>query len=187
VGGAAPPPQAPSAPQVQAATGIGQPADLLTRFLAKLIDGILLGVAYSIVVVTIVFGAIFSAASGGFGFGTGRGYLASLVGSIVTVAIFLGYYAFMESSRGQTVGKMLVKIEVRGPDGGRPTLEQAVKRNIYFAASLLGIVPIIGGLLSSVASIVAVVMIAVTINSNTATRQGWHDEFAGGTSVIKIG
>ena len=31
------------------------------------------------------------------------------------------------------------------------------------------------------------IMIAVGINSDTVDRQGWHDKFAGGTRVLKIG
>ncbi len=30
-------------------------------------------------------------------------------------------------------------------------------------------------------------MIAVGINSDTVRRQGWHDHFAGGTYVLKVG
>lgn len=187
-GGTPPPPPpgqpAPGGGQPQAASG--EPADLLTRFLAKLIDGVLLGIAYAILVAFFVFSLLFNAAAGGPFMGGGNGYLASLVGTVLSTAIFLGYYAFLEANRGQTVGKMLLNIKVVGPDGGNPTMEQAVKRNAYFALSLLGIIPFIGGFLSGVASLVAVIAIAVTINNNAQTRQGWHDEFAGGTHVIKV-
>ena len=30
-------------------------------------------------------------------------------------------------------------------------------------------------------------MIAVSINNDTVRRQGWHDQFAGGTYVLKVG
>ncbi len=30
-------------------------------------------------------------------------------------------------------------------------------------------------------------MIAVGINTDTLRRQAWHDKFAGGTQVLKIG
>lgn len=174
-------PQAPAAPQ--ASTGIGQPADLVTRFLAKLIDGILLGVVYGFLVVFLVLGLIFGAMAGG----TGGGFIASAISTLISTALVVGYFAFMESSRGQTVGKMLLKIEVRGPDGQHPTLEQAIKRNAYLAVGLVGIIPILGTLLAPLLSLGATIAIAVTINSNTATRQGWHDVFADGTSVIKVG
>lgn len=175
------PPQAPSAPQVSA--GIGQPADLVTRFLAKLIDGVLLGVAYGILVSFLLVGLVFGTMTGG----TSSGYIAGAISTVVSTALLVGYFALMESSRGQTVGKMLMKIEVRGPDGRKPTMEQAVKRNAYLAVGLIGIIPILGGLLAPLLSLAATIAIAVTINNNAATRQGWHDLFADGTSVIKIG
>ena len=46
--------------------------------------------------------------------------------------------------------------------------------------TLLPIIPFIGGLLL----IIAVIVIAVTINGSP-TKQGKHDELAGGTQVVK--
>ena len=104
------------------------------------------------------------------------------------MVLFLGYYAFMESSRGQTVGKMVMKLKTVGPDGvSNPTLEQAIRRNIFYAATLLSIIPIFGTFLGGILSLVAVIMIAVGINNDTVNRQAWHDHFAGGTRVLKIG
>lgn len=168
----------PQYPQQQP-SGIGAPADLGTRILARIIDAILVGVVNAVLVTTLLFGVIFSAGGTGMpGFGGVSGW--GLLSSLITTAINIGYFAFMESSRGQTVGKMLLKIQTQGPDGQNPTMEEAIKRNAWLA---LSIVPFIGGLLS----LAAVIYIMVTINNNTATRQGWHDEFAGGTRVIKIG
>lgn len=188
-GGAPPPPPSgqPTGGGPAGQTGVGEPADLVTRFLAKLIDGILIGIVYGIVVAFILFGLLFDAAAGG-PFTGGGGFVASLIGSIVTTAIVLGYYAFMEANvNGQTVGKMLLKLRVVGPDGQPPTMEQAVKRNAYFALGLIGIIPVIGGVIASLAQLAAVIGIAVTINNNPTTRRGWHDDFAGGTQVLKIG
>lgn len=173
-------------PPMPAAPGVGQPADLLNRFLARLIDYVLLFVVNMIIVSVLVIGAIMDA-SGGTGFGTGSSFLADVVSSLLIALIALGYFAYMESSRGQTIGKMLLKLETRGPTGGRPTMEQALKRNAFTAIGVIGIIPILGWVLSPILSLVAVIMIAVTISNNTTTRQGWHDQFAGGTSVIKIG
>jgi hypothetical protein len=54
------------------------------------------------------------------------------------------------------------------------------------ALGILGVIPIIGGLIGGLAELVIVIVIAVTIN-NSPTKQGWHDNLAGGTKVIKIG
>ena len=177
------PPQAPQAPAV--ASGVGQPADLTTRFLARLIDYVLLIVVNIVLVGAIIIGAILGMATGGFG--GGGGFVGNTVSAILGAAIYLGYFAFLESSRGQTVGKMLMKLETRGPDGHKPTMEQAIKRNAWTALGIISIIPIVGWLLAPLVQLGVAVFIAVTINGNTATRQGWHDTFADGTSVIKIG
>ncbi len=85
----------------------------------------------------------------------------------------------MESSRGQTLGKMVMKLKTQGPDGENPPLETAIKRNLWIG---LSIVPIIGGL----AQLAAAIYIAVTINQSI-TNAGWHDTFAGGTRVVEAG
>lgn len=170
-------------------TGIGQPAELMPRFLARLIDFILIGVVNGLLVSVFVIGALMDGdvdSFGTWGMNDGSAWAAGAVSSILSTAITLGYFALMEANRGQTVGKMLLKLETRGPDGGRPTMEQAIKRNAFTAIGLLGIIPVVG-FLSGLLSLVAVIMIAVTINNNSATRRGWHDDFAGGTQVVKIG
>lgn len=188
-GGTPPPPPSgqPTGDGPAGQAGVGEPADLVTRFLAKLIDGVLLGIVYGIVFVAIIFSLLFDAAAGG-PFTGGGGFLTSLVTSVIMTALLLGYYAVMEAKfNGQTVGKMLLKLRVVGPTGGTPTIEEAVKRNAYFALGLIGIIPIIGGFIAWIAQLAAVIGIAVTINNNPTTRRGWHDDFAGGTQVLKVG
>ena len=65
-----------------------------------------------------------------------------------------------------------------GPGGApKPTAQQSAIRNAF---TLLAIVPYFGVLLA----LIAYIVIAVTI-SNSPTKQGKHDEFAGGTQVVK--
>ena len=67
---------------------------------------------------------------------------------------------------------------MRGPGGApRPDVQQSAIRNVW---TLLNIIPFIGGLLL----LIAVIVIAVTINGSP-TKQGKHDELAGGTQVVK--
>lgn len=164
-----------------------RPGELLDRFLARLVDYVLLMVVNVILVSTLVVGAILGASTGAFGFGGGGDFVAGLVAAVLGAAIQLGYFAFMESSRGQTVGKMLLKLRVQGPAGGNPTFEQAVRRNAFTALGLIGIIPLIGWLLAPLAQLAAVIFIAVGINNDAVRRQGWHDQFAGGTTVVKEG
>jgi len=158
---------------VEGTPGGGTAADLGPRFLARLIDFALLWAVYMVVVVPIVVIAIFSgsygSAIGGFGIG-------GFVAGVLLAAIVVGYFAVMESSRGQTIGKMVMKLKTEGPDGGNPSLEMAIKRNLWIA---LGVIPLIGGL----AELAAAIYIAVTI-SQSPTHTGWHDTFAGGTRVV---
>ena len=179
-----PPPPQPMAPppafSPAPASGVGGPADLGPRFLARLIDHILLGIVTAVIVIPPVVAAAVSSAGNGFGNGFGFSTsvsAGSLISAIVTSAITIGYFSLMESNMGQTVGKMLMGLRTEGPDGNKPTLEQALKRNAWYA---LSIVPFLGGL----AQLAMTIYIAVTIN-NSATRTGWHDAFAGGTRVVK--
>uniref|UniRef100_UPI001EF43E77 RDD family protein n=1 Tax=Frankia sp. CiP3 TaxID=2880971 RepID=UPI001EF43E77 len=66
---------------------------------------------------------------------------------------------------------------VVGPDGGRPQIDSAAKRESFV---LLGIIPFFGSLLV----LAAWIAIAITISSDPQD-QGIHDRFAGGTRVLR--
>ena len=177
-------------PPVQGPTGgIGQPADLGPRFVARLIDFILLAVVNGVLVSFVVVGIVMGSDAGsltGWGVGNGAFLAANAVSSLLTAAISLAYFTLMESSRGQTVGKMVLKLETRGPGGGHPTVEQAFKRNAFVAIGVIGVIPFLG-FISGLLSLAAVIMIAVTISNDAVARHGWHDDFAGGTTVVRVG
>jgi uncharacterized RDD family membrane protein YckC len=194
---AAPPPPTGATPGYGQPTGYGQPAgygapppgatgprpgELLDRFVARFIDLIVVGVASAIinVILAVVFGV-----SGGFG-GMGGSFAYSAVSSVITAAIYLGYFAYMESNQGKTLGKMVMKLHVDGPNGGKPSLQDAAKRNIWMGLPILGIVPILGPLVWWLAYLASIIMCAIGIN-NDPRRQHWFDKFAGGTQVIKEG
>jgi uncharacterized RDD family membrane protein YckC len=164
-----PPPPAGTAPAAGvpgAAYGPGQPGNLLDRFLARLIDGIIVGI-----VVGIIQGILNAATSY---------WTAVFISGVVAAILYVGYFAYFESSRGQTLGKQVMKLKTVGPDGQNdPTMNEAVKRNIYYAFE---IVPCIG----PIAALVSAIVIAVQINSDPQ-RQHLFDRFAGGTRVFKVG
>jgi uncharacterized RDD family membrane protein YckC len=162
-----PPPAAGAAPgATSAAYGPGSPGNLIDRFLARLIDGLIVGIPAAILQ---------------FALQSAIGYWAGLfLGGVITAVLGLGYFGYLESNRGQTVGKQVMKLKTVGPDGSsNPTMNEAVKRNIFYT---FGIVPCLG----SLAALGAVILIAVNINSDPK-RQHWFDKFAGGTQVLKIG
>lgn len=160
-----------------------RPGELLDRFLARLIDSVLLFVVNLVILVPVIIALL--NVDGTTGNGMGGNYASAVITAILSTVIYLGYYGLMESSRGQTVGKMAMKLRVVSLSGGNPTFEQAIKRNIWLGLPILGLVPIFGGLVGSLVQLVAVIMIAVGI-SKDPDRRPWTDKFAG-TQVIKEG
>jgi len=169
----------PFAPPMSGAPGtplnaVGQPGNLTDRFVARFIDGVIVGVA--VVILNYVLAAI-----------SNSWLLTGFISAVATAALYLGYFTYFESSRGQTIGKQVMKLKVVGPDHvSNPTLEQAARRNIFTAFGIAGVVPIVGSLLGGLAQLAAVILIAININSDPQ-RQHWFDKFAGGTQVLKIG
>jgi len=138
------------------------------RWGARVIDGILVSI------VAWVLAAVFGASSN------------IMVTGLFSGVLMFGYFVAMEVSQGRTLGKMLLGLSVHGstscslpsPGGApKPDLKQSAIRNAF---TLLTIVPYVGGLLA----LIAYIVIAVTIN-NSPTKQGKHDEMAGGTQVVK--
>jgi uncharacterized RDD family membrane protein YckC len=148
-------------------------------------DHVLLGIVNAIIVSVIIVGVVMGT-NGTSYFGYGDSILAGIVAAVLSTAINLGYFVYMETSQGKTLGKMVMKLHVEGAAGSKPTVEESAKRNIWMAFPLLGIVPVIGGLIGSLGQLVAVIMCAVGINSDQQRRQHWFDKFAG-TQVIKEG
>lgn len=141
-------------------TNGSQPGPLALRFVARLIDGIIVGLAGLLLAV-----------------------LFHVTGDILITGLFSGlltfiYFVAFEVTAGWTPGKMLFGLSVRGPGGApKPSLQQSAIRNAF---TLLAIIPYVGGLLA----LIAYVVIAITIHTSP-TKQGKHDELAGGTQVVR--
>jgi uncharacterized RDD family membrane protein YckC len=132
------------------------PGQLLPRFGARIIDSLIIGIVGGPLGLALDFGFVWVA--------------------LQAVLVF-AYFVLLDTYVGTTAGKRLLGLRVIGPTGAKPEIGQAANREAF---TLLGAIPYIGGLLGLIAWIV----IAVTINSSP-TRQGKHDEFAGGTQVVK--
>ncbi|MDA4123825.1 MAG: RDD family protein [Thaumarchaeota archaeon] len=130
------------------------------RFAALIIDGILVYVVLYII-------ALFALSSfllgGVFGYGLFFGGFIFLFGFL-----FLLYFAFMESSRGATIGKGVMGLKVVSKSGGKPNITEAFIRNISKIYWLLLLLDIIGGLAMS-----------------KGARQKYTDTMAGTTVVSK--
>lgn len=160
-----PAPPVPPSPSGGGAAPVG--AGLGARFGARLLDWLIVAIPLSIVLTLIGWGAAAALDVGGT-----RGQIVSLLQSLLVFAYFVG----LESSRGATLGKSILGIEVQGPDGRPPSVERAMKRNAWM---LLGLIPAIGGVLV----LAAVIAIMITINSGS-DMQGLHDEWAT-TAVLR--
>jgi uncharacterized RDD family membrane protein YckC len=97
----------------------------------------------------------------------------------IVALIVLGYFAGLDAFVGATLGKRVMGLRVRGPDGNRPTLRQALVRESF---TVLGAVPFAGPVLA----LAAWVWIVLSIRSHPQ-GQGKHDLIAGGTIVVRAG
>jgi uncharacterized RDD family membrane protein YckC len=149
-----------SAPYGGPSPSIAKPGGLVIRFFARLVDGIIVGIVASVVLFAL--------------------HMQShiLVTGVFTGLLMFVYFVALETTQGWTIGKKLLGLSVHGPAGApKPDLTQSAIRNAF---TLLPIVPFVGGLLAFIAMLV----IAVTI-TGSPTKQGKHDELAGGTQVLK--
>ena len=162
--------------------GAGQPPELFMRFLARVIDNILLGIVSAII--SAIVATIFSLPSTSYGYGLGASYASAAISGVIGAVIALAYFALMESRSGQTIGKRVLRLRTVGPDGSPPSLEEALRRNFWVALGALAVIPFLGAAVGAVAELVIVIVIAVTIG-RSPIGQGWHDRFAGGTRVVR--
>jgi uncharacterized RDD family membrane protein YckC len=155
----------PSSPQYGSASSGArqtQPGGLGARFFARLIDGILVNIAAYVLLL----------------FSFDRDYWWLVTGLFSGVLMF-GYFVLLEVTHGASLGKRLLGLAVRGPNGAlKPDLSQSAIRNSF---TLLAVVPVVGPLLG----LIAYAIIAVTINASP-WKEGKHDELAGGTQVVKV-
>ncbi len=117
------------APMGMAGVGLSQPyAAFGWRLLAYIIDSLIVGIPFGIIAA-----ALRSGTNGNYGISG----LESLV--------FIGYLAYMWSSRGQTVGMMALNLKVVDAQTGGPlTMAKALIRAVVLYAEVLFCVCIVG-------------------------------------------
>jgi len=160
-------------PEVRVAMGGSdgaRPAPLTRRALARLTDAFLVEFLLTAIIaytITEVLGAEPSA--------------DALVATVVLIgSLRLLYYAGLEAAQGATLGKRMLRLQVRGPIGAAPpTFGAAIRRNAWV---LLALVP---GWLGWVLWVGVPLSIAAAIQADGAGR-GWHDRLGGGTRVVVL-
>ncbi|MBW8827566.1 MAG: RDD family protein [Acidobacteria bacterium] len=139
-------------------------ASLGRRFAARFIDALVMLVP--VVVVTNAIGR-------GFNIGTTNTGTDQFVATALGVLLTYGYFVVLEARQGHTIGKRLLGMTVRGPEG-LPTLEQSARRNVFM---FLAILP---GPIGGVVALATYASIAVSVARDPQGR-GRHDQFAGTT------
>lgn len=125
------------------------------RFVAYIIDDIILSAAAFLISLPFIGGIVFSA----IGIGENPdeaeniargvlGIIGSIAGLVIVVIVLSWlYYALMESSKNQaTLGKMALGLKVTDMDGGRITFGRATGR--YFGKIISGMILYIGFILA---------------------------------------
>ena len=187
------PPPSDSSYAVAGAAGLRY-ADVLPRFVAWLIDVLLLGIIGSVISV------FTSSMSGGSldlatlvtnstnplqGDAYGRFVLISFVAALLTTVIDLGYFVLLWTSGGRaTVGMRLLKLQVGNAVDGR-TLTGALAFRRWLAmgswVGMFAVLPLVGALASL--ALLAWQLVLLISTASSPTRQGLHDRAAGSAIV----
>lgn len=150
-------------------------ADFGRRFLARVIDGLIVFVPLA--VLSLIFGGLDVTMDDGDGWdeiteqvNTGRQWLWSLI----SLLAYVGYDTFLTAGQhGQTVGKQLMKIRVAMlNDGSVPDVSSSLLRAVVLWVPALLCCFCVWWL-----------VIIVTILADRPYKQGWHDK-AGKTVVV---
>jgi uncharacterized RDD family membrane protein YckC len=133
----------------QAVAGHLRYAGFWIRFLARFIDGVILGVAGAIIRFPLVamLGVGVGVRSGFPRFGPGALFVPAAMGLIgisivISIAMAVAYEVYFVSTRGGTPGKLALGLKIVRADGGPVTAGLALGR--YFAQWLSGAILMIG-------------------------------------------
>jgi uncharacterized RDD family membrane protein YckC len=155
-------------------------ADLVTRIIALVIDGVLLGLIQILLSIIAVAIAV-----------AGAGWLIGLLFAVVWIVASVGYFVYTWTSMRATPGQRLLKLEtVNAADGATLTQNQAIRRWAFLVgpaalANLVSNLPwiwFLGGLVGLASAAYALYLLYTA--SQSSKRQGFHD-VQSGTVVIK--
>jgi uncharacterized RDD family membrane protein YckC len=126
-----------------------------------------------------------------------HGWSTILLQAGVRTALGLGWLTGWQAAVGATPGMKVLRLRVLAPSGqGNPSVPEAALRSLWiqlaaFCAMISvdpGIYAVVqnGNLPVLAALLTVVIWLAIGIAiSKSPTRQGIHDQFAGGTSVVR--
>lgn len=156
----------PSIGRVAPTRAHGLAAGVVTRGIARFLDGIV--ASFLIVFVNFALAAIALPDATVFRIG---GQAFTFVTVVVSFVVPVAYHVYYEVGNGQSIGKRWLSITVKNDEDQRPTMQQSVVRNAVVAATAipgLGLLLLLG--------------IVVSMSRNDRHR-GLHDQLAGTTVV----
>ncbi|GAA3002872.1 RDD family protein [Streptosporangium longisporum] len=169
----------------------GAPAPLAEwwqRLVARLIDGIILGIPTFIIsavlAAVIITSPSFDSATGTLDAGGGV-FLATLLTSLLAAALYFAYEFFMTTRSGQTVGKMVMGIKIVPvgnvvPPGGLSSAVALKRAGVFFGPQFLSWVPFLNWIVR-IFSLLNVLWLLW----DQPLHQALHDKVAD-TVVVKI-
>jgi uncharacterized RDD family membrane protein YckC len=150
------------------------------RFLARVIDGLVLLIPSVCVIVLVVGTGFFADVLAGDFSALMRTSGMFTVATLINSAMYAAYEAFTTSTYGGTLGKMALGMRVILPDGSQLNLQQALIRHlIYAGGSIVGALVPFAGALAGLWVLVDCVSAAFD-----PQKRALHDRIAG-TFVVK--
>jgi uncharacterized RDD family membrane protein YckC len=176
-------PTTPTRAEILGAPGLAF-ADTTSRFIAYIIDGVLVSIVGTIIATVLGLGRTTVVQSGNT---TGAYFsVAGAAFAVPWVIVGFVYFVFFwTGGRRATPGQQLFKLQVGNAFDGKPlTLTQATKRWLALGTflSLFAVLPSIYPLASLVELVWIVALLVTTVRS--PTKQGFHDRFAN-TAVVR--
>jgi uncharacterized RDD family membrane protein YckC len=158
-------------------------ADVPNRFIALIIDGIVMGLVF--VIIGIVLVAI--GLDAGFTV-TNADLVASVVYAILSLVVGAGYFIYTWTSMRASVGMRMLGMQVGNAfDGKTLTMEQASKRwlALWGPSTISGALTSVSGIGTAIGFLVFLYLLYLLYTTaKSPTKQGFHDVFAN-TVVVK--
>ena len=137
------------AAEVPAITGGRQYGGFWMRFLARVIDALVLMIPAVTVMILVLGTSFFTSVMGGDFSVFTNGTPMFIVAGLINALMYASYEAFLTSTYGGTLGKMALGLRVILPDGGMLNLQQALIRHlIYNGGSIIGALLPLAGVLN---------------------------------------
>lgn len=167
-------------PPATRAAGGRMYAGFWIRLVARIIDGLVLFVPSTIVILLVVGASFFQSVFAGDLSVLSAGGPMFMVAGLINAIMYAAYEAFTTSTYGGTLGKMALSLRVTLPDGGMLNLQQALIRHlIYAGGSIVGVLVPMAGVLNGLWMLVDNVSCAFDPQKRTL-----HDRIAN-TFVVK--